>query len=152
MSVNIIKAPRQPSQTKRKIARVVRKLSPEQIIEAESCFELGMSERATAGVIGVPVSQFNKICRRDTDLALLLAQKKETGKKRLLKGIVEAGYSSPSRWCALAWAAERIHGFTVPNAQTGTSSGSHNVLVQLIQSTSGTKEALKSTGAPPIDI
>lgn len=143
MSVNIIKAPRQPSQTKRKIARVVRKLSPQQITEAKECFELGMSERATAGVIGVPVSQFNKICRRDTALALLLEQKRETGKKRILQGILKAGYSSPARWCALAWVGERVHGFTVPNAQTGTSSGSNNVLVQLIQSTSGAKEATK---------
>jgi hypothetical protein len=150
MSVNIIKAPRQPSQTKRKVARVVRKLSPQQITEAESCFELGMSERATAGVIGVPVSQFNKICRRDTDLGLLLKQKRETGKKNLLQGIAKAGYSSPARWTALAWMGERIHGFTVPNAQTGASSGSHNVLVQLIQSTSGTKESTKRATAVEI--
>ncbi len=145
MSVNIIQAPRQPSQTKRKIARVVRKLSPEQITEAQECFELGMSERATAGVIGVPVSQFNKICRRDTALGLLLEQKRESGKKRILQGIAKAGYSSPSRWTALAWMGERIHGFTIPNAQTGASSGSHNVLVQLIQSTSGGKESQKAT-------
>ena len=143
MSVNIIKAPRQPSQTKRKVARVIRRLTNDQIIEAQECFELGMSERATAGVIGVPVSQFNKICKRDTDLALLLKQKRETGKKNLLQGIAKAGYSSPARWTALAWMGERIHGFTVPNAQTGTSSGSNNVLVQLIQSTSGTKESTK---------
>jgi len=145
MSVNIIKAPRQPSQTKRKIAKVIRRLTNEQITEAKECFELGMSERATAGVIGVPVSQFNKICKRDTDLALLLKQKRETGKKNLLQGIAKAGYSSPARWTALAWMGERIHGFTVPNAQTGTSSGSSNVLVQLIQSTSGTKECRKAT-------
>jgi len=144
MSVNIIKAPRQPSQTKRKIARVVRKLSPEQITEAQECFELGMSERATAGVIGVPVSQFNKICRRDTDLALLLKQKRESGKKNLLQGILKAGYSSPARWVALGWFAERVHGFTIPNAETRTdSSGSNNVLIQLIQSTSKTKETTK---------
>ena len=145
MSVNIIKSPRQPSQTKRKVARVIRRLTNDQITEAQECFELGMSERATAGVIGVPVSQFNKICRRDTALALLLEQKRETGKKRILQGIAKAGYSSPARWTALAWMGERIHGFTVPNAQTGASSGSNNVLVQLIQSTSGTKECRKAT-------
>ena len=140
MAVNIIQSPTKPSQSKRKVARVIRRLTKEQISEAQECFELGMSERATAGVIGVPVSQFNKICKRDTDLALLLKQKRETGKKRLLKGIVEAGYSSPARWTALAWAAERIHGYVVPNQ---TKTGSSSVLVQLIQSTSGTKEATK---------
>ena len=152
MSVNIIQSPTKPSQTKRKVARVIRRLTNDQITEAKECFELGMSERATAGVIGVPVSQFNKICRRDTDLALLLEQKRETGKKRILQGIAKAGYSSPSRWTALAWMGERIHGFTVPNAQIGTSSGPNNVLVQLIQSTSNAKEAFKSTSKPPIDV
>ena len=152
MAVNIIQSPSKPSQTKRKVARVIRRLSKEQITEAQECFELGMSERATAGVIGVPVSQFNKICRRDTDLALLLEQKRESGKKRILQGIAKAGYSSPARWTALAWMGERIHGFTVPNAQTVASSGSNNVLVQLIQSTAGNKEAFKSTSKPPIDV
>ena len=144
---------RPPSVTKVGRKPAIRKLTPAMVTEACDALALGYPQARVASLLGMNESVFNRILKRTEGAAVALSLAKESGVKKNLSLIHK---HAERNWQAAAWLLERCNGLdyaqrTQTNGTGNSSTGS--VLIQLVKQVSGnSREALKSTGAPPIDI
>jgi predicted transcriptional regulator len=112
--------------------------------EAGTALALGMPQGKVAGLLGLSESVFSRLLKRNgNEAAQMLLECKSQGVKRNLSLVQK---HAERNWQAAAWLLERCNGLdyaqrTQANGTGSSSAGS--VLIQLIQSTSKTKETTK---------
>ena len=141
---------RPPSVTKVGRKPAIRKLTPAMITEACEALALGYPASRVASLLGMNESVFNRILKRTEGAATALSVAKQSGIKKNLSLIHK---HAERNWQAAAWLLERCNGMeyaqrTQTNGTGSSSAGS--VLIQLIQSTNGTKESTKRATAVEI--